>query len=112
LLLKYEREKREHSAFAAVIRAKNENQVFDADDEDESPDDKRKNSVDIFWCRGKAILRLEALAEGVERTRPDVAIDDTEGYQSQLSESLSCRPRLGMIADVELPVLTETDRLR
>jgi hypothetical protein len=79
-LLKYQCKEREDAAFAGVIRAKNEDQILDADDEDESPDDKRKNSVDVLWCRGKAILRLETLAESVKRTRPDVAVDDTEGY--------------------------------
>jgi hypothetical protein len=87
LLLHDEREECEDAAFAAVIRAEDEDEVFDADDENESPYDKRENAIDVIRRGGESVLRLEALPEGVEWTRPDVAIDDTKGYKSQLSES-------------------------
>jgi hypothetical protein len=103
LLLHDEREECENAAFAAVICAEDEDQVFDADDENQSPDDERENAVDVLWRGGEPILRLEALTEGVERTRPDVAVDDTKGYKSQLSESFPGGARLGMIADVRVP---------
>ena len=52
------------------------------------------------------ILRLEAFAQCVEWTRPDVAIHDTEGNESQLSEPHSCRMRLRMVENCG--VLLET----
>jgi len=37
------------------------------------------------------MLRLEALAKGVKRTRPDVAIDDAEREEGQFCETAAGR---------------------
>jgi len=82
LLLKNQREQREHSAFASVICAQDEDQVFDTDDEDERPDNEGEHSVNIFRNCSQPVLRLEAFSEGIEWTRPDVPVDDSEGNDS------------------------------
>ena len=105
LLLKHESEQGEDSTFTAIVGAQNEDQVFDADDEDERPDYEGENAVDVRRRASEPVLFLEALAERVEWTRPDVAVDDTECDEGQLSESLPGRMRLGVIADLGLPGL-------
>jgi hypothetical protein len=100
LLLHDERKESEHSSLSAVVRSEDEDQIFDADDEYESPDDERQDSVDVCRIGGEPVFGLEALAEGVERTGPDVAVDDAERNECQLSESLPGGMRLGVFRDL------------
>jgi len=45
-------------------------------------------------------MRIEALAEGVERTRPDVAVDDAEGEKSQFCETAAARMSFDVSTDL------------
>src|SRR5450759_414140 len=76
LLLKNERQQRENSALAIVVRPHDEDDVLDADDDYQRPDDQRQNAVDVFRRRSEAMLRFEALAQGIEGTGADVPIND------------------------------------
>src|ERR1700681_1228101 len=78
LLLKYECQQRENSAFAVVVRPHDEDDVLDADDDYQRPDDQRENAIDVVGRRSDAVLQLEALAQRVQRTGTDVAVDDAE----------------------------------
>ena len=47
LVLQQQREHREHAAFAAVVGAQDEDEVLDAHDEDQRPEDERQDAVDV-----------------------------------------------------------------
>ena len=95
LLLQEQREQREDPALAAIVRPQDEGDVLDADDEDQRPDDEREDTDDVVVGRRDSVLRLEALAEGVERAGPDVAVDDAQRGQGEQREAASrCRGML------------------
>ena len=76
LLLKNERQQRENSALAVVVRAHYENDVLDADDDYQRPDDQREDAVDVVGGWLDAMFELEAFAQRVQRTGTDVPVDD------------------------------------
>jgi hypothetical protein len=76
LLLKNEREQRENSALAVVVRAHDENDVLDADDDYQRPDNQREDAVDVVGSWLDAVFELEAFAQRVEGTGTDVPVDD------------------------------------
>ena len=76
LLLKNERQQRENSALAVVVRAHDENDVLDADDDYQRPDDQREDAVDVVGGWLDAVLELEAFAQRVKRTGTDVPVND------------------------------------
>ena len=98
--LEYQRDQGEDSTLAPVVRAHDEHDVFDRDDADERPEDQRKYAKDVRLGRLEAILGLEALAEGVERTRPDVTVDDAEREESQFCETAAARMSFDVSTDL------------
>ena len=76
LLLKNERQQREYPALAVVVRAHDENDVLDADDDYQRPDDQREDAVDVVGGWLDAMFELEAFAQRVKRTGTDVPVDD------------------------------------
>ena len=76
LLLKNERQQRENSALAVVVRAHDENDVLDADDDYQRPDDQREDAVDVVGGWLDAVFELEAFAQRVQGTGTDVPVDD------------------------------------
>ena len=96
LVLQNEREQRQLSPFAAVVRAQDEDDVLDADDDDQRPDDQRQHAVDVGGIGRQPVLQLEAFAKRVQRARADVAIDDTGGEYRQLCESPSLWSSFGV----------------
>jgi hypothetical protein len=76
LLLKNERQQGENSALAVVVRAHDENDVLDADDDYQRPDDQREDAIDVVGCWLDAVFELEAFAQRVQGTGADVPVDD------------------------------------
>ena len=76
LLLKNERQQRENPALAVVVRAHDENDVLDADDDYQRPDDQRENAINVGGHRSEAVLQLETLTQGIEGAGAYVPIDD------------------------------------
>jgi hypothetical protein len=76
LLLKNERQQRENSALAVVVSAHDENDVLDADDDYQRPDDQREDAVDVVGSWLDAVFELEAFAQRVQGTCTDVPVDD------------------------------------
>ena len=99
LLLKDQCKKCELTALTAIVRAQNENDVLDADDNDQRPDDERKNSVDVRCVYCESMLFLEAFAECVKWARSDVAVNDTDCQNCELCETSATGIGLGMIND-------------
>jgi hypothetical protein len=76
LLLKNQRQQRENSALAVVVRPHDEDDVLDADDDYQRPDDQRENAVDVVGGWLDSVFELEAFAQRVEGTGTDVPVDD------------------------------------
>ena len=90
-----QRRQREDAALAAVVGAQDEDAILDRDDEDQRPEDERHHAEDVLRRRGDGVRPVEALAQRVERTRPDVAVDDAEGGERKQGEVAP--PRRGRV---------------
>jgi hypothetical protein len=74
--LKNERQQREDPALAVIVRSHDEDDVLDADDDDQRPNDQRENAVNVVRRRLDAVFELEALAQRIKGTGTYVPIDD------------------------------------
>ncbi len=88
-LLEDQGEEGEHASLAPVVGAQDEGDVLDADDEDQRPDDEGEEAEDVRLVRREPVFGLERLLHGVERARPDVAVDDAERRQRQQRQPLA-----------------------
>ena len=84
---RYERGQREHAPLALVVGAHHDHDVLDRDDEQERVDDEREHAEHVVVRRRNGVRAEEALAHGVQRTRPDVAVDDAERGEGQGKEA-------------------------
>jgi hypothetical protein len=66
------------AAFPAVIRTQDEDDVLDADDEDQRPENQGEHADDVRRRRHDAVLLLEAFPQCVEGAGADVAVDHSE----------------------------------
>jgi len=104
VLLQNQREQRQLAALAAIVRAQNENDVFDAHDNDQRPDDQRQYTVDITRISLESVLFLEALTERVQRARADVAVNDANCEDCEAGETSAGGIALWMVSDVSNPL--------
>ena len=73
-----ERRQGENPAFALVVRAHDDDDVLERDDEQQRVDDERQHAEHVLGRGADAVRAEETLAHGVQRTRADVAVDDAE----------------------------------
>jgi hypothetical protein len=66
---------------AAIIRAHQNNHIFDRHDDRQSPDDHRKHPKNPLLAHADAVR--EALLNGVKRGGADVAVDHAERRDGQ-----------------------------
>ena len=80
-----ERHQRKRTAFAVIVGAEQDQHVFDGDDQDQRPDDQRQDAEDHRLERSLAASRrrMHGFAQGIERARADVAIDDADAAERQ-----------------------------
>jgi hypothetical protein len=87
-----QRHQRERAALALVVGAQQDENVFECDDDDQRPQDHRKNAEHV----GRAAAGcIDGLAQRVERARADVAIDNTDAADRQ-GEEAGRRFRMGV----------------
>src|SRR5437773_424472 len=98
LLAQEQCEKRQNSALAAVIRPQNEDDVFDTDDQDQSPQEQREDSINALLGRLQPVRAAEALAEGIQRAGSDVAVNDSQRRQRKKRQSFSGWVLLDMLS--------------
>lgn len=98
--LENQRDEGQNSALTAVVRAHDEDDVLDRDDADEGPQNQRQNAVDVRLVGEQPVVRVEALAEGVKGTGPDVAVDDAEREESQFCETAAARMSFDVSTDL------------
>ena len=73
----------EDSALAAVVRAQDVDVVLERDHDDQRPEDQRENAENVLGVDGHRVRTEEALANRIQRTGPDVAVDDADGGQTE-----------------------------
>ena len=83
-----QRHQRERAAFAVVVGAQQEEDVFQRDDERQRPEDQRQDAEDFGLVTAPPCCRgARRLAKGVERAGADVAVDDTDAPDGERPES-------------------------
>ncbi len=92
-LLRHERHQRQLAALAAVVGPHDDAEVLDGDHDDEGPEHQRQHAEDVVRARRQPVLADEALAQGVDRTRADVAVDHAEGGQGEYRRGAGMRGR-------------------
>jgi hypothetical protein len=71
-------------ALAVVVGPHDEQQVLDADDDDQRPENEREDTEDVRLGDGQFMaVATERLPEGVERAGADVAVHDPERAESE-----------------------------
>ena len=78
-------------ALAVVVGAHDQRDVFDGDDQDQCPYDQRQRAKHVFRRKRQPMLRIETLAESVDRARPDIPENNAECRERQPGESRSGR---------------------
>ena len=78
-------QQRKRATLAAVVGAEHQHDVLEGDDQDQGPEQQR-DDPDHLALAEDAVTRclVERLAQGVERARADVAVDDTHRAQGKL----------------------------
>ena len=84
---------REQAALAVVLRAQDENGVFDRDDDGDGPDHQRNAAQYLVRRLRGAGTAEEQRIHGVERRRPDIAVDDAQRADGQRRETAARRMR-------------------
>jgi hypothetical protein len=93
-----QRHQRQRPAFAAIVRSHQYDDVLDADDQNQRPDDQRQYAEDdgLVGRNIRAAARCQhRFAQGVEGARADVAVNDADRAEGQRPEcALRVRLRL------------------
>ncbi len=76
-----QRHEREDAALALVVGAHDQHHVFQGDDDDQRPEDERKDAEDLAFGNPDAGEVVQARLERVERAGADIAIHDAEDRQ-------------------------------
>jgi hypothetical protein len=81
---------REQAAFAIVVRAHDDDRVFDRNDDGDRPDHQRNSAEDFLGCRCRGPAG-EQLIHCVKRRCADVAVNDAQRSEGQ-SGKATTRP--------------------
>ncbi len=78
----------ERSTLAVIVRAQQDDHVFDADDEDKRPDDQRQDAENDSLAHRHICTAggQHRFAECIKRARADVAVDDADRTKRQRPE--------------------------
>ncbi len=94
LLAQHERHQRHDAAFALVIGAHDEDDVFDRDDDHQRPEDEREDAEHVVGVdRHRVVRAAEDFLDRVERARADVTVDDTQRRERERRKART--PRCG-----------------
>ena len=85
-----QRHQRQDATLAAIVRAHDQDDVFQRDDNDQRPEDQRQHAHDFNPCRRGGVEQLQARLEGIERTGADIAVDDTQHRHQHTKARLGC----------------------
>ena len=82
-----QRQQGQDPALALIVGAHDQQHVFDGDDQDQRPHDQRQDAEHVFRRQRQPVLRIEALSEGVDRARPDIAEHNAERREGEPGET-------------------------
>jgi hypothetical protein len=82
-----QRDERENTALALVVGAQHEQEVLHRHDQNQRPHDQREDAEHVRRGHRNLVRARKALPQGVQRTRPDVAVDDPKRRQDQEGNS-------------------------
>ena len=96
-----ERHQGQRAALTAVVGAGEDQHVFDRHDDDQGPEDEREDAQHTGGRDASVTARGDPhrLAKGVEGARADIAIDDTDGPDSQSPETDLSGDRISAVDD-------------
>ncbi len=77
----------QRTAFALVVGAHQEDDVFHRHDHDQRPEDQRHDAIDGQRGIAAFVRMAQRLAHGVQRRRPDIAEDDADRADGQRPEA-------------------------
>jgi hypothetical protein len=66
-----------------IIRKENEENIFDTNDNGQGPKDKGHDPKDVPRSQGNGMMPVKTLLDCVERAGPDIAINHTQGTESE-----------------------------
>ena len=76
-----ERVQGQAAPLAIIIAAHDDEDIFDRDDEDERPEDKADDAVEIGDVESEMVARIERRLERVEGRSADIAVHDADRAQ-------------------------------
>ena len=89
------RHQSQRSTFAFVVGAEEDQHIFDGNNEDQRPNDQRKDAENDGLARSlTAARRQHQFAQRIERARSDVAVDDANATERK-SPEIAARRSLG-----------------
>ena len=66
-----------------IIRKKNEEHIFDTNNNSQGPEDKGHDPKDVPRSQGNGMMPVKALPDGVEWAGPYIAINHTQGTEGE-----------------------------
>ena len=92
-----ERRQGQDAPFALVVRAHDDGDVLDRDDEQQRVDDQRQHAQDVVVRRRHRVRAEETLPHGVQRAGADVAVDDAERGECEGKQTAAVRRSAGEV---------------
>ena len=85
---RHEREQRQAAAFAIVVGAHDDRDVFDRDDDHHRPEHQAQHAHDVERIERQLVMPGKGFAEGVQRAGADVAEDDADRADRQFQQAI------------------------
>jgi hypothetical protein len=82
-----QREERQAATLALVVGLHDDRDIFQADDDHHRPEDQAEHAINMEPVGNDLVVAGEGLAEGVDWRGPDVAEDDSDSADRQLSKA-------------------------
>ena len=82
---------RHDAAFTLVVGAQNEAEVFDGNDQDQSPENQGEDTENVCRGRTQAMGGMKTFFDGVKRTGADIAENDTQSREGQYAQGAALR---------------------
>ena len=83
-------EQRENPAFTLVVSLHDKDDIFQADNQHQRPEDQRQNAEDIGGGRCDPVGAGETLLDGVKRAGADIAVNNPQSRHGQERQFFSC----------------------
>ena len=89
------------SSLPPVVHPQHVDVIFESDHDHERPEDQRQDAENVGVRRRDPVGAVKTLLQGIERTRPDVAVDDaqrSERHKGEVTAARRCGVWMGRVA--------------